>query len=148
MIAIGCDHGGIHLKKEIMAFLEANDYKVKDFGTYNEDSVDYPDIAFGLASAVANKEYDRGILLCGTGIGISIAANKVPGIRAALCNDTYSARMAKEHNNANILALGGRILGAGLAIEIIKAWLEAEFQGGRHADRVDKITEIERKYMK
>lgn len=148
MIAIGCDHGGFALKQHILQYLKTCGYEFKDFGTYDESAVDYPDIALEIACLVASKQYERGILICGTGIGVSIAANKVPGIRAAVCNDIYSARMAKEHNDVNVLTFGGRVLGEGLAIDIVKAWLEAEFQGGRHQIRVDKISEIERKYAK
>lgn len=146
MIALGSDHGGYELKEEIKRYLEENGYEVKDFGTFSEESVDYPDIAEEVAKAIVSGQCDRGVLCCGTGIGISIAANKVPGIRAANCSDEYSARMAKEHNNANVLCLGGRVVGKGLAIMIVEEWLNAEFQGGRHQRRIDKITELERKY--
>ena len=140
MIIIGADHGGFHLKETIKEFLKENNYEFKDLGTNGEDSVDYPDYAFAVASAVAKGEGERGILVCGTGIGMSITANKVEGIRAALCHDTFSARMARAHNNAQILCLGQRVVGEGLALEIVKAWLESEFEGGRHCRRVDKIT--------
>lgn len=148
MIAIGCDHGGFELKKRILGFLESEGYEVKDFGTFSTESTDYPDIAGEIADAVAKGIYEKGILICGAGIGMSIAANKVPGIRAACCADIYSARLSREHNNANILTLGGRIVGPELGVEITRAWLQAEFQGGRHQARVDKIAEIERKYCK
>ena len=114
-IAIGCDHGAFRLKNEIIEFLNSENYEVKDFGTYSEESCDYPDIALPVAEAVVNKEYDFGILVCGTGIGIGIAANKVPGVRAALCSDTFSAHATREHNNANILTMGQRVVGTGLA---------------------------------
>lgn len=145
-IAIGSDHGGFRLKEEIKKLLEEKQYEFRDFGTYSEDAVDYPDIALEVALAVREGTYDRGILVCGTGIGIGIAANKLEGIRAALCHDTFSARASREHNNANILTMGERVIGPGLAKDIVKIWLETDFAGGRHARRVDKITDIERKY--
>ncbi|WP_010293809.1 ribose 5-phosphate isomerase B [Clostridium senegalense] len=147
-IALGSDHGGLSLKKEIILHLEKKGYEIKDFGTYTEDSCDYPDFALQVAESVAKKEFDFGILVCGTGIGISIAANKVPGIRAALCSDTFSAHATREHNNANILALGERVVGKGLALDIVDTFLNAEFQGDRHQKRIDKITKIEEKYSK
>ena len=147
-IAIGCDHGGFELKNEIIKYLESENYEVKDFGTYSTDSCDYPDIAQPVAEAVAAKEFDFGILICGTGIGIGIAANKVPGIRAALCSDTFSAHATREHNNANILTMGQRVVGTGLALEIVKTFLNAEFEGDRHLKRIEKITAIEKKYSK
>lgn len=145
-IAIGCDHGGFELKNEIVKYLESENYEVKDFGTYSTDSCDYPDIAQPVAEAVAAKEFDFGILICGTGIGIGIAANKVPGIRAALCSDTFSAHATREHNNANILTMGQRVVGTGLALDIVKTFLSCEFEGDRHSKRIDKITSIEEKY--
>lgn len=147
-IAIGCDHGGFELKNEIIKYLESENYEVKDFGTYSTDSCDYPDIAQPVAEAVAAKEFDFGILICGTGIGIGIAANKVPGIRAALCSDTFSAHATRQHNNANILTMGQRVVGTGLALDIVKTFLSAEFEGDRHLKRIDKITAIEKKYSK
>ena len=147
-IAVGCDHGGFELKNEIIKYLKSENYEVKDFGTYSTDSCDYPDIAQPVAEAVAAKEFDFGILICGTGIGIGIAANKVPGIRAALCSDTFSAHATREHNNANILTMGQRVVGPGLAIDIVKTFLDAEFEGDRHNKRIDKITSIEEKYNK
>lgn len=147
-IAIGCDHGAFQLKNEIIKFLESENYEFKDFGTYSEESCDYPDIALPVAEAVTNKEYDLGILLCGTGIGIGIAANKVPGIRAALCSDTFSAHATREHNNANILTMGQRVVGTGLALDIVKIFLTTEFEGERHEKRIDKISKIEEKYSK
>ncbi|MGI6160803.1 MAG: ribose 5-phosphate isomerase B [Christensenellales bacterium] len=146
MIAVGSDHGGFELKQVVLEYLHAHDIEYRDLGCFSENSVDYPDVGLTVALSVASKEFDKGILFCGTGIGISIAANKVPGIRAALCSDTYSARMSKEHNNSNILVMGGRTIGAGVAIEILEAWLKAEFAGGRHGTRVDKISAIEKKY--
>jgi ribose 5-phosphate isomerase B len=145
-IALGSDHGGFELKQKIAKYLEENNYDYKDFGTFDAKSVDYPDYALQVAEAIVGGDYDRGILVCGTGIGIGIAANKVPGIRAALCNDTFSARAAREHNDANILTLGERVIGSGLALDIVKTWLESEFAGGRHAARLGKIREIEKKY--
>lgn len=147
-IAIGCDHGGFQLKTEIVSYLKDNGYDVKDFGTYSEESCDYADYSIQVAEAVASKEYEYGILICGTGIGISIAANKVPGIRAALCSDTFSAHATREHNDANILAMGQRVVGVGLALDIVKTFLNAKFEGGRHIKRIEKITAIEKKYNK
>lgn len=147
-IALGSDHGGLGLKQEIISHLEKKGYEIKDYGTYSTESCDYPDFALKTAEAVASKECDLGVIVCGTGIGISIAANKVPGIRAALCNDTFSAHATREHNNANILALGERVVGRGLALDIVDTFLNAEFEGGRHQKRVDKITDIEKKYCK
>lgn len=147
-IALGSDHAGLKLKKEIMEHLKGKDIEFKDFGTNTEESCDYPDYAKEVANQVANKNYDLGILICGTGIGISIAANKVPGIRAALCSDTFSAHSAREHNNANILALGERVVGVGLALDIVDTFLSSEFQGGRHKRRVDKISDIENSFHK
>lgn len=144
MIAIGSDHGGFELKNHIKKHLEDRGLEFKDFGVYNEDSVDYPDCAKPVCKAVLSGECERGILLCGTGIGISIAANKHSGIRAALCTNVFSAKMAKEHNNANIICLGGRVTGRELAFMIVDAWLDAEFAGGRHAKRIAKIHEIEK----
>lgn len=147
-IAVGSDHGGVELKEEIKKFLNDEGYEFKDFGTNSTGSCDYPDYALPVAEAVAAKEYDLGILICGTGIGIGIAANKVPGIRAALCSDTFSAHATREHNNANILTLGQRVVGPGLAIDIVKTFLNTEFEGERHQKRIDKIAEIEKKYNK
>lgn len=142
-IAVGCDHGGLILKNLAKDVLQKQGFEVIDMGTYTTDSVDYPDFAAKVAQAVVSGEVERGILVCGTGIGISIAANKVKGIRAALCHDVFSAAMSREHNNANILCLGERVIGPGLAELIIKTWLQTEFQGGRHACRVDKIMSLE-----
>ncbi len=142
-IGLGSDHGGFELKEYIKEYLEKEGIEYVDYGTYSLDSVDYPDYGEKLSKAVVSGEVDRGIAICGTGIGISIACNKVKGIRCALCSDTYSARMSVEHNNANILALGGRVLGKDLAVEIVSAWLKAKFQGGRHERRINKISNIE-----
>lgn len=146
-IAVGSDHGGYNLKKVVIAVLEELGIEYQDFGTFSAESCDYPDYAKAVAEAVSRGEFDRGILCCGTGIGVAIAANKVPGIRAALCHDTFSARAAREHNDANILTLGERVIGPGLAADIVREWLKAEFQGGRHARRVAKINDIEQKYQ-
>ena len=126
--------------------MEGKNIEIKDFGTYSTESCDYPDYALKVAEEVANNNYDFGILICGTGIGISIAANKVPGIRAALCSDTFSAHATREHNNANILALGARVVGPGLALDIVDTFLNAKFEGDRHINRIDKISQIEKKY--
>jgi ribose 5-phosphate isomerase B len=146
-IALGSDHGGFSLKQALIPMLQARDIQVADAGTENAvDSVDYPDFAERVALLVTHGEAEAGILVCGTGIGISIAANKVPGIRAALVTDEFMARMAKEHNNANVLVLGGRVLDEQKACSLVAAWLDATFEGGRHQGRLDKITEIEKKY--
>ncbi|MGI6629559.1 MAG: ribose 5-phosphate isomerase B [Bacillota bacterium] len=147
-LALGSDHGGFRLKEAVKEYLEKVKIEYEDFGTYSEDSVDYPDFAQKVAEAVAAGLFDRGILICGTGIGISIAANKVPGIRAALCHDVFSARASREHNDANILTMGERVIGRGHALEIVKTWLESDFTGGRHCGRIEKIAEIEKKYCK
>ncbi|UZQ85458.1 ribose 5-phosphate isomerase B [Thermoclostridium stercorarium] len=147
MIAIGSDHGGYELKEAIKGYLDSEKIPYRDFGTYSTEAVDYSDIGVVVAKAVASGECDLGIVICGTGIGISIAANKVPGIRAALCTDTYMARMAREHNNANVLALGGRVLGIGLALDIVKTFMETPFSHeARHQRRIDKINAIEEEY--
>lgn len=147
-IAIGSDHAGYNLKKVVVEYFEKKNIEFRDFGTLEYNSCDYPDFALAVAEVVAAGEYNFGILVCGTGIGISIAANKVPGIRAALCCDTFSARSSREHNNANILALGERVVGTGLALDIVEAFLSASFLGERHETRVNKITQIEKKYNK
>ncbi len=144
-IAIGADHGGYELKQQIAKFLTAQGHQVQDFGTHSLESVDYPDLAAPVAHAVAAGEAGRGIVICGTGIGVSIAANKVRGIRAAVCTDCYMARMAREHNDAQILCLGGRVLGTGSALDIVQVFLSSEFLGGRHARRVGKISALEEK---
>ncbi|KXG76245.1 ribose 5-phosphate isomerase B [Thermotalea metallivorans] len=145
-IALGSDHGGFHLKEMIKRYLEERGIGYRDFGTNSTESVDYPEFGMKVAEAVVSGEYDRGIVCCGTGIGISISANKVPGVRCAVVSDTYSAQMSREHNNANILALGERVVGAGLALKIVEVWLETEFAGGRHERRVNQIGDIEKKY--
>lgn len=144
MIAIGCDHGGINLKNYIEKFLEKKGLEYKDMGTYDTNSCDYPDIAKAVCSLVVSGECEKGILICGTGIGMSMAANKINGIRAAHVTDTYSARMTKEHNNANVICLGERITGCDLALDIVDSYLSAEFLGGRHETRVNKVMELEK----
>ncbi|MBV1818682.1 ribose 5-phosphate isomerase B [Bacteroidales bacterium MSK.15.36] len=146
-VGIGSDHGGYELKEYIKGFLEEEGIEYIDYGTNSSESVDYPEFGEKVALAVKNGECDRGIVICGTGIGISISCNKVAGIRCALCGDTYSAKMSVEHNNAQVLALGGRVVGKDLALEIVSTWLSARFQGGRHERRVNKISDIETKYM-
>ncbi len=140
MIAVGCDHGGFALKKVIIDYLKEKNIEYKDFGTYTEESADYPVYAKKVAEAVLSGEAEKGILICGTGIGVSIAANKYKGIRCALCGDVFSAKATRAHNDSNILALGGRVVGAGLALEITEAWLNTEFSGEeRHKRRIDMI---------
>jgi ribose 5-phosphate isomerase B len=147
-VAIGSDHGGYKLKSEIIEHLKAKGIEYKDFGAHSEESSDYADFGMAVAEEVAAKKYDCGILICGTGIGIGIAANKVPGIRAALCSDTFSAHACREHNDANILTIGQRVVGTGLALDIVDIFLNSEFQGDRHLRRINKISEIEKKYYK
>jgi ribose 5-phosphate isomerase B len=147
-IAIGSDHGGYNLKQTVKGHLGELGIEYKDFGCEGCSSVDYPDFALPVAEAVSEGQFDMGIVICGTGLGVSITANKVPGIRAVVCTDTFSARMGREHNDANVLALGERVLGPGLALDIVDEFLKAEFQGGRHAIRVGKITAVENKYCK
>ncbi len=148
-IAVACDHGGLALKNAIVRYLNENNYEVEDFGTSTIDSCDYPDFALKGAEAVAGGECDRGIFICTTGIGISIAANKVPGIRCALCTDATCARLTREHNDANVLALGGGIVGVNLALDIVATFLTTEFSHfEKHQRRIDKISLIEKKYLK
>ena len=142
-IAIGSDHAGVALKEELKAQLAPEGYTFVDLGTDSTASVDYPDFAAKVGAAVVTGEVDRGILVCGTGIGMSISANKIRGIRCALCFDQFTARMAREHNDANVLALGARVTGPGLALEIARTWLTTAFAGGRHQRRVDKIMALE-----
>ena len=143
-IVIGSDHGGIHLKEILKQHLAERGIEVTDAGTYTEESCDYPDIAVKVCQEITEGRAGRGILVCGTGIGMSMAANKVKGIRAALCGDVFSATMSREHNDANVICLGERVLGPGLAVSILDAWLDTEFAGGRHARRVNKIMDIEK----
>ena len=142
-IAISSDHGGNNLRREIMALLDELQISYEDFGPKTNDSVDYPDYARPVAEKVATGEFDRGILICGTGIGISIAANKFKGIRCALVHDVFSAKATRCHNDSNVLAMGERVIGPGLAREIVMTWLNTDFEGGRHTARIQKITEIE-----
>ncbi|NIQ00962.1 MAG: ribose 5-phosphate isomerase B [Nitrospinaceae bacterium] len=142
-IAIASDHAGYDLKESIIAFLLHSGWQVEDLGPENSDSVDYPDYGIKLAKWVAETKVDRGIVICGTGIGMSIVVNRFPGIRGTLCNDTYTAKLCREHNDSNILILGGRVVGKGLAQEIVRTWLETPFQGGRHQRRLDKINKID-----
>ena len=143
-IAIGSDHAGYCLKQELLGELEGLGYRVRDFGAFSMESVDYPDIAREVAEAIASGEYDRGILVCGTGVGMTITANKVRGIRAAACSEPYSAMMARAHNNANVIGVGSRVVGLGLAVEIAKAFIETAFESGsRHERRVEKMMTVE-----
>lgn len=145
-IALASDHGGFELKEIIKEYILAKGHEVKDYGTTSLDSVDYFDYGVKAAEAVSKGEADRGIVMCGTGIGISISANKVKGIRCALCHDVYSAEMTRAHNNSNMLAMGGRVIGRDLAVRIVKAWLESDFEGGRHLRRINKIADYEKKH--
>lgn len=143
-IAIGCDHGGFEHKNAIAEHLKARGIEVSDFGIYENKSVDYPEIALKVARAVASGENTLGILVCGTGIGMSIAANKVKGIRAAACSEHFSAKYTRLHNNSNILCLGGRVIGVGTALELTDLFVDTEYEGGRHQKRIDMITDIEK----
>ena len=146
MIAIGCDHGGYELKLEIIKHLTKKGYEIKDFGCDSNNSVDYPDYAYPVAKAVADGECEKGILICGTGIGMSIAANKVEGVRCALCGDTFSAHATREHNDSNVLALGARVIGLNLALDIVDIWLGTDFSNDqRHIDRINKSTTIDKR---
>ncbi|EAC7079823.1 ribose 5-phosphate isomerase B [Listeria monocytogenes] len=142
-VAIASDHGGIELRKSIISYLESVGISYEEFGPETPESVDYPRLAITVSEKVVNQEVDRGILVCGTGIGMSIAANKVKGIRCALVGDTFSAHATREHNDTNVLALGARVIGPGLAEDIVKIWLETAYEGGRHANRVGQITAYE-----
>ncbi len=143
MIALGSDHAGLELKREIMKHLDELSLEYKDYGTYTSESCDYPVYGEAVGRAVASGECERGILVCGTGIGISLAANKVKGVRAAVCSDTFSAEMSRAHNDANIISVGARVVGTGLALKIIDAFLNTPFEGGRHQRRVDLMMDIE-----
>lgn len=148
-IALGSDHGGYKLKEHLKQYLEELNIEYTDFGCDNEQPVDYPDIGFKVSNEVKNGNFDKGILICGTGIGMSIVANKIKGIRASLCNDVFSARNAREHNDSNILTLGARVIGIGLAREIVKVWLNTDFsQEERHIIRLNKIKQEENKIYK
>jgi len=143
LIALACDHGGYDFMQEVKAFLDAEGYKYKDFGTFSKDSCDYPDFAIPACRAVASGECDKGILICTTGIGMSIMANKIPGIRAALCTNSYMAKMTRGHNDANILTLGSFVTGSGLSLDIIKVFLTTDFEGGKHARRIGKVNALD-----
>ena len=142
-IALGCDHGGLELKEKVKAHLEQRGFEILDCGTYSTDSCDYPDFGAAAARAVAKGDCERGIVICTTGIGISIAANKVKGIRCALLSDLMSARMTRQHNDTNMMALGAAVVGPMLALQIVDTWLDTEFEGGRHQRRVDKLSALE-----
>jgi ribose 5-phosphate isomerase B len=142
-IAIGSDHAGLKLKSAVISYLSELGHSYEDFGTYDANSVDYPDIGRTVATAVVEKKYDLGILICSTGVGMSIAANKVKGIRAALCHDTFAAARAREHTDCNILCMGEWCIGQGIGRAIVKAFLDAEFVGGRHARRLEKLHDLE-----
>jgi len=144
-IIIGSDHGGFELKEDLKAHLADLKMEVVDVGTSSEASTDYPDYGSAVAARVSSGEFERGLLICGTGIGMSMVANRFPEVRAALVHDLYTARLSREHNDANLLVLGGRTTGKGLAREILKLWLETGFQGGRHARRIDKIRQLDEK---
>lgn len=144
MIALGCDHGGFTLMRDVICYLDEKGLSYKNFGTFSEDSCDYPVIAEAVSRAVASGECEKGVLICGTGIGMSMAANKVTGIRAALCTDSYTAEMTRHHNDANILVLGGRVTGVGLALSIFDKFLNTPFDGGRHARRIALFDELEK----
>ena len=146
-LAIASDHAGLDLKNQVMDLLKQKGIPLEDFGTNNEESVDYPDYGMRVAEAVSHGNVDRGILLCGSGIGMSIVANKYPKVRAALCYDTETARLSRQHNDANVLVMGGRLLKEAQALEIVKIWLETQFEGGRHTRRLQKIDEIEKTNM-
>jgi ribose 5-phosphate isomerase B len=145
-IALAADHGGYALKESVKKKLEAMNLEYHDYGTHSEESVDYPDYGIQVAEAVARGEFDRGILICGTGLGMSMVANKVTGIRCAVLHDTFSAKATREHNDANVMAMGARVIGPGLADDIVEIWLTTEFSGGRHAQRLHKIAAIEERY--
>ena len=142
-IAIACDHGGFRLKSAVIEDLKENGYEIEDFGTYNTESCDYPDFAGKAAKAVASGNCDKGIVICGTGIGVSITANKVKGIRCALVHDVFSAKATRQHNDTNMIAMGERVIGEGLALEIIHAWLNTAYEGGRHDLRIEKMMAYE-----
>lgn len=145
IIALGCDHGGLEHKNAIAKHLTERGFEVKDYGIYEQVSVDYPDIAEKLCNGILDGEAELGILVCGTGIGMSIAANKFKGIRAAACSEHFSAKFTRLHNNSNVLCLGGRVIGVGTAIELVDLFVDTQFEGGRHQTRIDKISKIENK---
>ncbi len=147
-IAVACDHGGLNLKNEVIKYLKEHGYEYVNFGTDTDDSCDYPDLALPAAEAVASGKCEKGIIICSTGIGVSMVANKVPGVRCAHCHDSYCAEFTRRHNDANVLAMGEKVVGVGYALKIVETFLTTEFEGGRHQRRVDKITAIEKKYCK
>ena len=148
-LAIGCDHGGFELKEEVLKFIRTvSNIQVSDLGPSGRESVDYPDFGAKVSDAVSKGAVDRGILICGTGIGMSIVANKYPNVRAALCHDHFTAQMSREHNDANLLVMGERVLGKGVALDVVKTWLDTPFAGGRHQKRLDKIQTIEKTLIK
>ena len=147
-VAIGCDHAGIRLKPALIEYLLKKGYDYKDFGTYSNGSCNYAEYGVKVAEAVASGEFDRGILICGTGIGMSIVANKVPGIRCAHCHDTFSAKATRLHNDSNVIAFGERVIAAELMLDIVELFLTTEFEGGRHIERLNTIKAVENKYSK
>ena len=147
VIALGADHAGWELKDALKFWLIENGYQILDCGTHSPESVDYPDYALQVAESVASGKAERGVLVCGTGIGMAMTANKVPGVRAALCSDPFTARMSREHNDANVLTLGGRLMDQDLGLEILRMWLSTSFAGGRYERRVAKIAQIERRHL-
>jgi ribose 5-phosphate isomerase B len=145
-VALGCDHAGYALREVITSLLEQEGHELLDEGTWTDESCDYPDFADRVAMRVVSGEAERGIMVCATGVGMAMVANKIPGIRAAVCNDLYTARYSRLHNDANVLALGARVVGSGVAREIVSIWMETPFEGGRHSRRLDKMGEIERRH--
>ena len=142
-IAIASDHGGFDLKKNVISSLQNKGLEIEDLGPSNTDSVDYPDYGIKIAHAILEQRVERGIVICGTGVGMSIVVNRFPGIRGTLCSDVYTAKMCREHNDSNILIMGGRVIGKDLALEIVEIWLKTNFEGGRHQRRLDKINKID-----
>ncbi|HUC94037.1 MAG TPA: ribose 5-phosphate isomerase B [Paenibacillus sp.] len=147
-VALGCDHNAFDMKELIKRYLTQNGHEIVDYGCYSCDAVDYPDIAFQVAIDLQNDKFPRGILVCGTGIGMTIAAGKVPGIRAALCHDTYSAERARKSNNAQILTMGAKVIGPEAALKVVEAWMNAEFEGGSSGRKIDKIMEKELEFIR
>lgn len=145
-VALGCDHAGFALKETVAACLEREGHEVLDQGTFSTESCDWPDYARSVAEAVMAGEAERGIAICGTGVGMCMAANRFPGVRAALCNDTYTARYSRMHNDANVLTMGARVIGPGVAEEIVRVWMGTPFEGGRHSRRLEKLAEMERRH--
>lgn len=145
-VALGCDHAGYSLKEVVAGYLARAGHEVLDEGTYSEESCDYPDFAEAVALRVASGEAERGVIICATGIGMAMTANKVPGVRAAVCNDLYTARYSRLHNDANVLTIGSRVIGPGVAEGIVRIWLETPFEGGRHARRLGKLDEVEKRH--